>query len=76
MRSRPGSRCWQSVDRPELGAEIVRRAPGARVLVEVNVAEEPQKAGCAPGDAAALVDGLRTEGLQVEGLMAVPPAGG
>src|SRR3954466_599235 len=48
--------CWQSVDRETLGAEIARRAPGARVLVEVNVAEEPQKSGCAPGEAPALVD--------------------
>jgi pyridoxal phosphate enzyme (YggS family) len=65
--------CWQSVDRAALGAEIARRAPGARVLVEVNVGEEPQKGGCAPGVVAALVDGLRADGLDVVGLMAVPP---
>jgi len=64
---------WQTVDRADLGAEIARRAPGARVLVEVNVAEEPQKAGCPPGDAGALVDALRELGLRVVGLMAVPP---
>jgi len=66
---------WHSVDREALGVEIARRAPGARVLVEVNVAREPQKAGCAPGDAAALTDTLRAAGLAVEGLMTVPPAG-
>jgi PLP dependent protein len=65
---------WQSVDREELGAEIARRAPGALVLVEVNLADEPQKAGCAPADAAALVGALRALGLNVAGLMAVPPA--
>jgi pyridoxal phosphate enzyme (YggS family) len=71
----PWVRCWQSVDRPELGAEIARRAAGARVLVEVNVGEEPQKGGCVPGDVPALVDALRAEGLDVAGLMAVPPHG-
>jgi pyridoxal phosphate enzyme (YggS family) len=65
--------CWQSVDRVEVGAEIARRAPGARVLVEVNVGEEPQKGGCPPGAVAALVDGLRADGLDVAGLMTVPP---
>jgi pyridoxal phosphate enzyme (YggS family) len=67
---------WHSVDRDALGAEIARRAPGARVLVEVNVAEEAQKSGCAPGEAPALVDALRDQGLRVEGLMTVPPAEG
>jgi pyridoxal phosphate enzyme (YggS family) len=67
--------CWQSVDRAELGAEIARRAPGARVLVEVNVGEEPQKGGCAPAAVPALVDGLREGGLAVVGLMTVPPHG-
>jgi uncharacterized pyridoxal phosphate-containing UPF0001 family protein len=43
------------------------------VLVEVNVGEEPQKGGCAPDEVAALVDGLRSDGLDVAGLMTVPP---
>jgi pyridoxal phosphate enzyme (YggS family) len=67
---------WQTVDRLELGAAIARVAPGARVLVEVNLGAEPQKAGCRPDAAAALVDGLRALGLSVAGLMAVPPLGG
>jgi PLP dependent protein len=67
--------CWQTVDRPELGVEIARRAPaaGARVLVEVNLGEEPQKGGCLPGELAGLVERLRTDGLDVAGLMTVPP---
>jgi PLP dependent protein len=69
----PWVTCWQSVDRPELGAEIARRAPGARVLVEVNLGEEPQKGGCLPAHVAGLVDDLRVAGLDVAGLMAVPP---
>lgn len=66
---------WQSVDRSSLGAELVKRAPGARVLVEVNLAEEPQKAGCRPSETVALVGSLRDMGLTVEGLMTVPPHG-
>jgi pyridoxal phosphate enzyme (YggS family) len=72
----PWVACWQSVDRAELGAEIARRAPGACVLVEVNVGEEPQKGGCAPGEVDALVDALRADGLDVAGLMTVPPHDG
>jgi PLP dependent protein len=69
----PWVACWQSVDRLEVGEAIGRRVPGAGVLVEVNLANEPQKAGCAPEDAAALVDALRALGLDVTGLMTVPP---
>ncbi len=67
---------WQSVDRDELATEIARRAPGARVLVQVNVAGEEQKGGCAPADTAGLVARCRAaHGLDVEGLMTVPPDG-
>lgn len=70
---------WQSVDRAGVGAEIARRAPGARVLVQVNVSEEPAKGGCDPGAVTDLVTALRDLGLDVQGLMAVgrtgPPAG-
>ncbi|HEY7106480.1 MAG TPA: YggS family pyridoxal phosphate-dependent enzyme [Acidimicrobiia bacterium] len=66
--------CYQTVDREPLGAEIARRAPHASVLVEVNLAGEPQKAGCAPATAPALVDALRALHLDVRGLMAVPPS--
>lgn len=65
---------WQSVDRASLGAEIARRAPEARVLVEVNLAQESQKVGCAPDAAEDLVSSLVDQGLRVDGLMAVPPA--
>jgi pyridoxal phosphate enzyme (YggS family) len=66
--------CWQSVDRPELVAELAKRVPGARVFVEVNVAEEPQKSGCPPGGTGALTALAGDAGLRVEGLMTVPPA--
>jgi hypothetical protein len=65
---------WQSVDRADLAEEIGRRVPGARVLVQVNLAAEPQKGGCDPHAVPALVDRCRDLGCTVEGLMTVPPA--
>jgi pyridoxal phosphate enzyme (YggS family) len=64
---------WHSVDRVEVGAAIARHAPGARVLVQVNVGDEPQKGGCRPAGTAALAERLVGLGLSVEGLMTVPP---
>ena len=62
---------WQSVDRLRLGEEISHRAPGASVLVEVNLTDDPNRGGARPGFVAGLVDGLRDLGLIVDGLMAV-----
>ena len=64
---------WQSVDREALGSTISRHAPEARVLVEVNLAGEPQKGGCTPSEARPLTEALRGLGLRVEGLMTIPP---
>jgi hypothetical protein len=72
----PEVACWQSVDRMALGSEIAHRAPGAQVLVEVNLGGEPQKGGCAPSGVAPLVDDLASLGLRVGGLMTVPPRDG
>ena len=66
---------WQSVDRAALGDEIAKRAPGARVMLQVNVSGEPQKGGCAPHEAPQLVRRLRQSGLEVLGLMTVGVAG-
>ena len=66
---------WHSVDRIELGEAIAGRAPGAAVLAEVNVAGDPAKAGVDTADAARLVDGLRSAGLSVGGLMTIPAIG-
>jgi pyridoxal phosphate enzyme (YggS family) len=69
----PWITCWQSVDRLALGEVIARRAPGARVLVEVNLGGETTKGGCAPEEAARLVEDLRGLGLSVDGLMTIAP---
>ena len=72
----PWVRWWQSVDRAELVDALAVRVAGARILVEVNVAGEAQKGGCAPADASVLVDRARAGGLEPVGLMTVAPAAG
>jgi pyridoxal phosphate enzyme (YggS family) len=66
---------WQGVDRVSAGEEIARRAPGAKVLVQVRIAGDDTRNGCDPDDVAQLVERLDTLGLDVRGLMAVGPAG-
>ena len=66
---------WHGVDRLAVGKAVARRAPGANVLVQVDVTGEPQKGGCPPAEVPGLVEELRGAGLDVRGLMAVGPAG-
>ena len=66
---------WQSVDRTELIDEIARRAPSARIMVQLNLSDEPQKGGASFEECDALVDHARTRGLDVIGLMGVGRAG-
>jgi len=70
-----------TVDRLELALELSRRcaarAASVRVFVEVNVAGEAAKAGCAPGEVAALAVAVRAlPALELRGLMCIPPAEG
>ncbi len=64
---------WQGVDRVAEGMEIARHAPGATVMVQVNVTGAPQRNGCAFDEVPRLVDGLREHDLDVRGLMCVGP---
>ena len=67
----------QSVDRPklarELAEEMARQGRRLPVFVQVNTGEEEQKAGVAPADADAFVADCRGLGLDVVGLMCIPP---
>lgn len=68
----------ETVDREKLArvlAEEIQRAGKApRLYVQVNTGEEPQKAGIAPREADAFIAACRgTYGLNVEGLMCIPP---
>jgi PLP dependent protein len=62
---------WHTVDRASLAAEIARRAPGAKVLVQLDLAGIPGRGGCPPGDGPALVARCVSMGLHVVGLMGV-----
>ncbi|ACI99928.1 YggS family pyridoxal phosphate-dependent enzyme [Rhodospirillum centenum] len=69
----------QTVDRPKLAqalaAECRRQNRWPRFYVEVNTGEEPQKAGIAPAEVGAFLAACKAEyGVQVAGLMAIPPA--
>jgi len=62
---------WQTVDRLKLGTRIAAHSPGSRVYVQVNVTDEPQKAGCQPHEVGQLVADLTSLDLDVQGLMTV-----
>lgn len=57
-----------------LGAAQTKLGRRPRVLIQVNTGEESQKAGVSPRDVDALIASARAAGLDVEGLMAIPPA--
>ena len=68
----------QSVDREALAVEIDRRARAAGrvmpVLVQVNIAREPQKAGIDEAELLPFIQKLSDmQGIKVEGLMAIMP---
>ena len=68
----------QTLDRPKLARavakEMARQDRRPRLFVQVNTGEEPQKAGVAPRDLPALLTLCRGElGLEIDGLMAIPP---
>jgi pyridoxal phosphate enzyme (YggS family) len=69
----------ESLDREKLARvladEIQRQGRTPRLYVQVNTGEEPQKAGAAPAEADAFIALCRkTYGLELEGLMCIPPA--
>ena len=66
---------WASVDRSSVIREIAKRAPGARILVQVDTTGDPGKGGCAVDEVDGLVTFAREQGLVVEGLMTVGPTG-
>jgi pyridoxal phosphate enzyme (YggS family) len=67
-----------TVDRPKiaqaLADEIAKQGRKPRLFVEVNTGAEPQKAGVLPEHADAFIAECRENyGLNVEGLMCIPP---
>jgi pyridoxal phosphate enzyme (YggS family) len=69
----------QTVDREKLAralaAEMASQSRSPALYVQVNIGEEPQKAGIAPRDADAFIRFCRDQlGLAIAGLMCIPPA--
>ena len=69
----------ETLDRPRLAAALAdaMRKEGRRpeLLVQVNTGDEPQKAGVPRAEADAFLRACRDEhGLEVRGLMCIPPA--
>jgi PLP dependent protein len=65
----------QTVDSDRLAEAIARHAPSQAVLVEVNVAREPQKSGASPENALELI-AMASRLLDLQGLMGMAPAEG
>jgi PLP dependent protein len=65
----------QSVDSVRLASALASAAPSQAVLVEVNVAREPQRSGADPGEALQVVSEVAAL-LEVRGLMAMGPSAG
>lgn len=68
-----------SVDRPSLvaalGKAIAKTGRRPACFLQVNIGDEPQKGGCAVADLPGLLDAAKVVGLDIVGLMAVPPEG-
>jgi pyridoxal phosphate enzyme (YggS family) len=65
----------QTVDSAHLAEAIARHSPSQAVLVEVNVAREPQKSGASPENALELIATVANQ-LDLQGLMGMGPADG
>ena len=81
-KARPAVELFDAIhtlDRPRLAETLARLAQerGAcpELFVQVNTGREPQKAGCLPEEADALVARARDLDLPVAGLMCIPPEG-
>ena len=68
-----------SVDRlsliTALGHACTKLGKSPRCFVQVNIGAEDQKGGCAIAETGAMVEAARAAGLNVVGLMCVPPEG-
>lgn len=74
-RLAPVVHLWQALDSEARARALAQRCPGAAVLVEVRVVDEPGRHGVAMDEVPGLVEVATGQGLEVRGLMAVGPAG-
>ena len=70
--------CIETVDRPKiaqaLAAEITKQGKHPILFVQVNTGAEPQKAGVLPEETDGFLASCRELGLNISGLMCIPPA--
>jgi pyridoxal phosphate enzyme (YggS family) len=64
-----------SLDRPSLGSALARAGWSGPTYLQVNIGEEEQKGGVAIVELPGFLEASRASGLDVAGLMAIPPAG-
>jgi pyridoxal phosphate enzyme (YggS family) len=66
-----------TLDRPRLRDTLARlaqdRGESPDLFVQINTGAEPQKAGCLPDEADALIASTRAADLPLRGLMCIPP---
>ncbi|WBT38663.1 MULTISPECIES: YggS family pyridoxal phosphate-dependent enzyme [Hyphomicrobium] len=67
-----------TIDRPKIAKAIAdeqqRQGKRLKLFIEVNTGEEPQKAGIVPKETAAFLAHCRRDlGLEISGLMCIPP---
>ncbi len=62
---------WQTVDRISLLREIAKHDASAKILIQINPLQIPNKAGCSIAEAEVLLEQGSEMGLLVEGVMAV-----
>ncbi len=66
-----------SVDRPKLARALVKEIKAQnkniKFFVQINTGEEPQKSGILPSDFEEFYHFCRNEGLEIYGLMCIPP---
>jgi PLP dependent protein len=71
--------CIHSLDRENLvvalGKAMARTGRKVPCFIQVNIGAEEQKGGCAVAELPALLASARAAGIEVIGLMCVPPAG-
>lgn len=67
---------WQGVDRTSVIHELVKRAPGAQILLQVNSTGEDSKSGVPPAEVESLLTSAVEGGLNVRGLMTIGPTSG
>ncbi len=70
--------CIHSLDRMSLleamAKAIAKTGKQVPCFIQVNIGEEPQKGGCAIAELPALLEAARDKGVQIIGLMCLPPA--